>query len=199
MKLFPDLRLGLQNGWALFAIYAIGLILTVATFSKEARSRLFYEPREHIEGIRKIILLVGRLSAITIVISMFFSPLQLGSVFFILGMVIYALGYATVIGALLEYKHSPQGQPATEGLYRISRNPQWVGLVLVFLGISIMVASWLHLLLLLVLVWAYHFQILAEEEACFSMYDEVYQEYMNRVPRYLLFSRDGRKVQRLGD
>jgi len=92
-----------------------------------------------------------------------------------------------VITSLINFKQTPVDQTVTHGLYRFSRNPQWVGMVLVFLGEAFAVASWLHLGLLLILVMAYHFQILTEEEACMGFYGEEYQDYMSQVPRYLLW------------
>lgn len=74
---------------------------------------------------------------------------------------------------------------ATEGLYRYSRNPQWVGLVGVYVGTALATGAVLPLALVLILVGAYHVQILLEEAICLSAYGERFREYMTRVPRYL--------------
>jgi protein-S-isoprenylcysteine O-methyltransferase Ste14 len=58
-------------------------------------------------------------------------------------------------------------------------------LVGVFVGTVLAVGGGLHLTLVLILVAAYHFQILLEEDICKSAYGTRYREYMSRVPRYL--------------
>jgi protein-S-isoprenylcysteine O-methyltransferase Ste14 len=42
-------------------------------------------------------------------------------------------------------------------------------------------------MLLLILVFAYHFQILLEERVCLHTYGDAYETYAQDVPRYLLF------------
>ncbi len=74
-----------------------------------------------------------------------------------------------------------------EGPYRVSRNPMWVGLFLVFIGAAIATAVGLHILLVFGVAVAYHNQILAEEEVCIKGFGETYEAYMDRVPRYFLF------------
>jgi len=187
MQIFPPLRLALLNGGLLLTAYFLGLVLTVLTFPKEKRQQLFFEPRYPREDPRWWILALGRLSAVSLVVLMFFTPLRLGTPFSIVGLVTYVAGYSTVVLSLLEYNRAPAGLPVTEGLYRLSRNPQWIGLVLVFMGSSLAVGFWLHVVLLVILVVAYHFQILLEEAACLRLYGDKYASYMDKVPRYLIF------------
>ena len=186
MHLLPSLRLQFLNGWLLLAAYFLGLVLAVLTFPRDKRKKLFYEPSYCKPDPRRAILLLGRLAAVSFVGLMFFTPLRLGTSFFYVGLLLYALGYFAVMRSLLDYRHTAAAETVTKGLYRFSRNPQWVGLVLVFLGASVAVASWLHMALLAALVVAYHYQILLEEETCIRLYGESYLAYMGQVPRYLL-------------
>jgi protein-S-isoprenylcysteine O-methyltransferase Ste14 len=75
-------------------------------------------------------------------------------------------------------------QPVTRGVYRFSRNPQNVGLVLAFIGTAVAVGSWLMVLLGILLGIGAHSRILAEERACLMQYGTAYQTYMDTVPRY---------------
>jgi protein-S-isoprenylcysteine O-methyltransferase Ste14 len=59
-------------------------------------------------------------------------------------------------------------------------------LVGVFVGTVLAVGGGLHLVLVLILVTAYHFQILLEEDICTAAYGTRYRDYMTGVPRYLL-------------
>lgn len=187
MQLLPKLHFAFLNGWLFLVIYFFGLAITVSTYSKEKRKKLFYEPSYPKEDPRRIVITLGRIAAVSFVVLMFFTPLRLGTLYFYVGLLIYMVGFAMVMISLLEYKIARTEGLVTGSLYRISRNPQWVGLVLVFAGTSIAVASWLPVVLMTLLVVAYHFQILLEEEACLGFYRETYETYMKDVPRYLGF------------
>jgi protein-S-isoprenylcysteine O-methyltransferase Ste14 len=89
--------------------------------------------------------------------------------------------------ALFNFRNTPAGQPVTSGLYRISRNPQWVTLFAMLLGACIAIGSWTAVILLLIAAVFYHFRIRGEERACLAHYGEPYQELLDRVPRYFLF------------
>jgi protein-S-isoprenylcysteine O-methyltransferase Ste14 len=78
-------------------------------------------------------------------------------------------------------------QPAENGPYRVSRNPQWLGLFFVLLGSAISVGVWLYIGLVVLVGIIYHKQILDEEKACIKKYGDSYREYMERIPRYFLF------------
>lgn len=184
MLFLPALKFGLLNGWLLLLAYFGGLILNVLAFPRDLRRKLFYEPAYPRDNPRYWVLMLGRVCAITFVILMFFTPLGTGTPIFYVGLGLYLLGYAVVMLALLDYKRAPLGQPVQNGLYRFSRNPQWLGLVMVYLGASLAVGGWLHLLLVAGLTAAYHFQILLEEGACQHLYGEAYKVYTRITPRY---------------
>jgi protein-S-isoprenylcysteine O-methyltransferase Ste14 len=105
---------------------------------------------------------------------------------FVFGMVLYVLGLVGMIVALFNYRNTPTDQPVTKGLYRISRKPQHVTLVILLLGMCIAIGSWIATLLLGVATAFYHFRILGEENACLALYGESYRSHLERVPRYLL-------------
>ena len=87
----------------------------------------------------------------------------------------------------MTYRLTPLNSPVTDGLYRISRNPQWVSLVLIFLGTTLMSGSWFVVGIVLLMAAVGHYRILAEEQSCLAQYGSSYQDYMDRVPRYFLF------------
>ena len=73
----------------------------------------------------------------------------------------------------------------TSGIYRISRNPAFVGFDLTYIGLLLCFANWLHLLVVLCAVTIFHLQILQEERFLLSRKDIDYKAYYNRVHRYL--------------
>lgn len=72
----------------------------------------------------------------------------------------------------------------TNGIYKWSRNPAFVGFDLLYLSICLM---FFNIPLLAVSVWAavmLHLQILQEEEHMQGMFGEEYEEYRKRTARY---------------
>ena len=90
-----------------------------------------------------------------------------------------------MIIALFDYRRTPAGRPVTRGLYRFTRNPQWLSLAAMLLGCCLAIGSCAAILLLLMAACFYHFRILGEERACLASYGSEYEDYLRRVPRYL--------------
>jgi len=186
MDFLPPLHLGMLNGWLLLVAYFVGLIISVMAFPADKRKKLFLKPQYSRGHPRWVALLLGRIAAISFVALTLFTELRLGTYLFYLGVALYVIGYVVVMVSLHDYKRAPADDVVTGGLYRYTRNPQWIGLVAVFVGTALAMGAGLHLMLVLILVTAYHSQILLEEEICASAYGDKYHDYMSRVPRYLL-------------
>jgi protein-S-isoprenylcysteine O-methyltransferase Ste14 len=186
MDFLPPLHLGVLNGWLLLVTYFLGLTVSVMAFPADKRKKLFLEPQYPRGHARWVALLLGRIAAVSFVVLTLFTELRLGTHLFYVGVTLYAIGYVLVMASLNDYKHAPADGVVTGGLYRYPRNPQWLGLVGVFVGTVLAMGAGLHLILVLILVAVYHFQILLEEQVCASAYGEKYRDYMSRVPRYLL-------------
>lgn len=114
-----------------------------------------------------------------------FLPLELGTFFFYAGSLLYILGMLVVIMALLSFHTTPVDKPVTKGVYRFSRNPMYLGLFLIFIGIGIACVSWLFLLLAAVFISLSSTSVVLEERFCLQKYGSAYREYMNRIPRWI--------------
>ena len=183
MEWFPDLKLGWLNGWTLLVpFYAVfGLLMLI--FPREVVRRLY--SKSGWSRWQRIMSVVTKLAAVIFIVLILVTPLRIGGSVFVAGAVLYSLGFALMVVALIHYRQTPIGEPVVRGVYRISRNPQWVALVLVMSGIAIAIGSWTAIILTVVMVAGGHFRILAEEKACLEQYGESYRRYMDQVPRYL--------------
>jgi len=114
-----------------------------------------------------------------------FLPLQLGIVWLISGLIIYLLGIVFTIIAVLNFATSPKHKVITKGLYGVSRNPMYVGIVITQIGLGIACSSWLYLLLTAVLMILFNANSSAEERYCLYMYGDDYRKYMRRTPRWI--------------
>lgn len=74
----------------------------------------------------------------------------------------------------------------TEGVYRYSRNPMYVGLTLILTGWILYLGNPVGIVLPLVLVWWLNrFQIEPEERALADRFGEAYADYCRQVPRWV--------------
>ena len=122
-----------------------------------------------------------------------FLPLQLGTPWFYVGLPIALVGLVGGIIGLVDWATTPAGEPVAKGIYRYSRHPMYVTGVFIFLGVSILSASWVFLLVTIIfgvgVTRPYFIKI--EEAQCLGHYGAAYREYMNRTPRWIGIPRSG--------
>ena len=116
-----------------------------------------------------------------------FLPLQLGTMWLYVGLPITLIGLVGIILVLVAWIKTPAGQPVTRGVYRFSRHPMYVAMVLILFGVSIISASWVFLLFAIITVVGVTrpFSVKIEEAQCLGHYGKAYREYMNRTPRWI--------------
>jgi protein-S-isoprenylcysteine O-methyltransferase Ste14 len=185
MEFFPYLRIGWLNGW--LAVVLLGLtegILFLA-FPKLVVARLF--DRSGWSQRQRALTVAGKLFALVCLILIALTPLKVGSLVFMIGAILVALGWMGLVKALFDFKNTSLDEPVTRGLYRLSRHPQIVMASFVLLGTCIAIGSWSALVLLVVARLLEHLGIVAEEEICLKQYGESYRAYLKRVPRYFVF------------
>ncbi len=106
----------------------------------------------------------------------------LGALFAVAGIVQFARLKTTVN----PFKLTESKRLATTGVYRISRNPMYLGLAIMLLGWGIHLGDWLNLLPLAAFVFLItRWQIKPEEEALRQLFGEEYEAYCRKVRRWL--------------
>ena len=74
----------------------------------------------------------------------------------------------------------------TEGMYRYSRNPMYLGFLLLIISATIWFGSWLGILMSLIFIFLMNsLQIIPEEDALLEIFGEEYNEYKNKVRRWI--------------
>jgi protein-S-isoprenylcysteine O-methyltransferase Ste14 len=107
----------------------------------------------------------------------------LGSVFFVVGMLIFFVCAAQVyLGKLL------RKGIAAKGFYTIIRHPQYLGLGLAALGLAIMWPRFLTLTLFAVMLFLYYLLAKDEERRMINRYGESYLVYMKRTGMFFPYS-----------
>jgi protein-S-isoprenylcysteine O-methyltransferase Ste14 len=185
MDLFPALKFSWLNGWLLlvFEFLIQGSLLLI--FPKPVVTRLF--DRSGWSVSQRLFTILGKVFSLACLLLIILTPLQINASLFSVGLILYALGIAGLVTAMLNFKATPPDQPVTKGVYKFSRHPQIVSLFFIFLGISLAIGSWAALCALLLSKLFQHFGLLAEEEVCLKRYGESYRAYLKKIPRYFLF------------
>ena len=74
----------------------------------------------------------------------------------------------------------------TSGVYQYSRNPMYVGLVLILLGWAFYLSHFLAFVLLpIFILYMTRFQIQPEEQMMARKFGKTYQDYLNKVRRWI--------------
>ncbi|MFW9938702.1 MAG: methyltransferase family protein [Candidatus Thorarchaeota archaeon] len=185
MELFPKFELGWINGWIfLLSFYAIfGIFLL--TCSKQVISRLYDESGW--TKFQKTSTILAKICGLIHVILVTFTPVNLDSIEFIIGIFIFLIGVIGFLIALQNFKNAPLDKPINSGLYHISRNPQMVMLYIVSIGSSILIGSWTAIIIVSFTMIFSHFRILGEEKRLTEQYGMSYLEFKKKVPRYFIF------------
>ena len=74
----------------------------------------------------------------------------------------------------------------TDGMYRYSRNPMYLGVLLLIISATIWFGSWLGILISLIFTFIMNsIQIIPEEDALLEIFGEEYNEYKKKVRRWI--------------
>ena len=74
----------------------------------------------------------------------------------------------------------------TVGMYRYSRNPMYLGLVLLNIAATIFFGTWLGIIIVATFIFLLNLlQIIPEEEALLDIFGEEYIEYKKKVRRWI--------------
>ena len=183
MSLIPAFDIGVWNAWILvipmLIIFFFDMRVTAARGSGRQSGDFQLTKKE--KGIINAIFLPMVVSFVYAI----FLPLQLGTAWLCSGLLIYMFGVVFAIITILNFATSPKDKVITKGLYSFSRNPMYIGMLLMYIGLGIACSSWLYLFLTLVLMILLNANLSAEERYCLHIYDAAYREYMDRTPRWI--------------
>lgn len=110
------------------------------------------------------------------------------------GIVLLIIGICFIVLGRREFAHYGQptdpGQPTSKvvktGVFTISRNPLYLGSVLVFLGIALIFnLLWTIITLLISIVISHYVLIIPEEQYLAAKFGDEYREYFASVHRWL--------------
>jgi len=186
MSLIPGFELGFWNAWIFMFPSLVLLLLCFPVMMKKdvpgGPARITCKSKTTL-----LVAILSKFIFFPAVVYSVFLPLELGTVWFYLGLPITLIGIAGSLAVLVSWIITPVGEPVTRGIYRYSRHPMYVTMFLVLLGVGIASVSWVFLLFAIItgvgVTRPYFVKI--EEAQCIGHYGAAYREYMSRTPRWI--------------
>jgi len=183
MSLVPEFELGVWNAWILMLplllIWLSFLLLNNERMEDEQAAWKRVDKRTKKTNITVQLTFFGGL------IYSVFLPLTLEIPLLWIGLFIYMIGIIFATMAVLVFTATPQDRPVTKGIYRISRNPMYLGMFIIFIGVGTACVSWIFLISAVVSILMMAKVVVYEEAICIGKYGNAYREYMKRTPRWL--------------
>jgi protein-S-isoprenylcysteine O-methyltransferase Ste14 len=186
MSLIPAFEIGVWNTW-IFMPYLVLIVLLVGKLKKGEEPGT--TELDSLSKNEKRIFNSAILVLLFSVIYSIFLPLELGTIWFYVGLPITLIGLILLTIAMMNFTATSWDKPITAGLYHYSRHPVYIALTLFLFGVGIASASWLFLLLSIIFTILNSFRAINEERFCLEKYGDSYREYMNRTPRWIGLSK----------
>jgi len=191
MSLIPAFEIGVWNAW-IFMIWPWVDMLALRLVGIESYRRASGQPSEmktsHPYRIVSYVSMVIELLAIAYSI---FLPFQLGTIWFFAGLTIFLLGLVVLTVARVNFATTPMNVAITTGIYRYSRHPSYLALLLIYISVGIASASWIFLLIFVAQSVSVRIAPVEEERYCLEKYGDSYREYMDSTPRWIGIPRRG--------
>lgn len=191
MSLRPAFEIGLWNAWIFMICFFLPPITSILGSKGKATSKRLAVsvPIKH----EKLLNVISTATVVAGFIYSVFLPLQLGKVWFFMGLVIFLIALVISLSATFVVRTTPTDKPFTKGPYRYSRHPLYVAETLIFISITIASVSWVFLLLTVIIGSFHLIYESAEEQYCLKRYGKDYREYMDRTPRWIGIPKSGEK------
>lgn len=131
---------------------------------------------------REIFLGIYQLTTCLLLIIPFFLKVDIN---LMVGNCIYILGIVILVITTINFSKPNNQNMNLNGLYRVSRNPMYIGYFIYFLGCVILTKSIVLFIVLIIFQISCHWLILEEEKWCIKTFGNQYKEYMAKVRRYI--------------
>jgi protein-S-isoprenylcysteine O-methyltransferase Ste14 len=186
MTLIPAFWAGIGNAWLFMLIYPLQW-LVVLLLPKQISQRTSHAPEIIRTRQDRVISFLTQAVWIGATLYSIFIPLQAGTPWFWSGLTLFLAGLAMLVLASVCVARTPANQPFTSGVYRFSRHPMYLSMILVYLGVSAAAVSWVFLLITAGTVVLQRFQMLREEAHCRESFGPAYLSYMAVTARWFGF------------
>ena len=182
-------EISFYNLWLPFVL-GYALIWGLMGFVDNRRGNKIEDREEYGYNNKVIQFIRGFLPTLGLIIISLFVPV-VTSWLFIPGLILYAVGIIVNFIAIISFRRVKTGLNIG-GIYGYSRNPMYVGGIFFITGLNLMsissnIMSLFFLTSSLVWIITVHLHVLQEEKYLTNKYGQVFEKYLNMVPRYVGF------------
>jgi protein-S-isoprenylcysteine O-methyltransferase Ste14 len=183
MTWIPAFRPGIGNAWLFMIIYPLQW-LAVLLLPKRIAERTSHAPEMIRTRGDRILSFLTQGVWVGATLYSVFVPLRVGTPWLWPGLVLFLVGLAILVLASICVARTPANRPFTCGIYRFSRHPMYLSMILVYLGVSVASVSWVFLLITAGTVFLQRHQMLEEEAYCREIFGEAYLAYLAVTARW---------------
>jgi protein-S-isoprenylcysteine O-methyltransferase Ste14 len=184
MELKLIFEIGFLNAWIYMSVFIIQMLIVM--FASESIRQRSHAPsdikRSWLEKYAGILANVVWFIALAYSV---FLPLKTSTLWFYIGSLVFFIGLIYLILGTINFMRTPANQVITKGIYAITRHPMYVATFLICTGSGIASGSLVFMCLSIILTYCLHKEALVEEKYCLDTYGQAYQQYLDRVPRWM--------------
>ena len=186
MNFIPQFSIDISNAFWFSRLFWMSNLIILKLYPEHYKKRVLKIPRLN-GGLQKVVSIFNFILFQGLIILVLFMPLQFDTTYFIIGLLVFFLSFFGYLFALINYATNNPDKPVTKGIYKISRNPQQITTIFMWMGIGLMTNCFFVIALCILQFITVYPTFKAQETFCIEKYGIDFQEYMNQAPRYFLF------------
>ncbi|MBN2031449.1 isoprenylcysteine carboxylmethyltransferase family protein [bacterium] len=188
MSLTPVFKIGIWNGWIFMCVFLLQ-IPAIMLSDRRIRKKTHVPDEARRNNIERYMGMMGNVIWFLALGYSVFLPLRLNTIWFFMGLTLFIVGTLFMAIATVNFITTSPDHVIKKGVYHISRHPMYLATILICLGTGIATVSWLFILICILMTLCFHQEALIEERVCLHQYGDIYQEYINRTPRWIGFTK----------
>jgi len=186
MNFLPQFAISIHNALWFSLLFWISNLIVLKIYPKHYKERVLKVPKlngtyQRIVSTFNFFLFQGMLIAVL------FMQLKFNTPYFVFGLSLFVITFVAYVMSLINYAESNPDKPVTKGIYKLSRNPQQISTIFMWIGIGLMTNCFLIIALCILQFFTIYPTIKAQENFCIKKYGDDYRKYMKKTPRYFLF------------
>ncbi len=185
MQLMPNFQISVFGAFSFIFFYMLLSTIFAYFSSKDGFKR--GSDRSWIGSEDKLAAYFSGYVFLAFIIFSIFVPIKTDSKLFYIGLIVYALAFVLSIYTNVCYVTAPLDKLITKGIYKYSRNPAYVCNAILILAISLISATYIFFVFLILFLVSSYFTVLVEEKYCIKQYGDEYRQYLKTTPRYFWF------------
>jgi len=181
--MIPNLQINLYNAWIFMIWPLISPILSkILIKNKEVSKKIRTSvPMKH----EKTLNIISNFTIILAFIYSIFLPIKIDTIYFYIGLTIFTLGLIIDLSVIYTLRKTNLDKPFTNGIYKYSRHPIYISIILIITSITIMSLSLVFTIILIILTIHMLLAAPAEEKYCIKKYGKIYKDYQKNTPRWM--------------